>query len=1001
MHTQRSLLTLLLLTVLCTCGRAQVVINEFSAANLDSFTDVFDKTEDWIELYNTGAEAVALGGWHLSDKENKPGKYEIPAGTTIPAGGHLLFICSGRDLVKDGQFHTNFKLTQTKANEVVLLSNPAESILEMHAIGFNLVEHAHARVTDGAAEWKVATVPTFGTSNNGAPLINGYTAAPTMDLAAGFYDTTQTVTITNTEANSVLRYTLDGTNPTELSPLYTTPITVEATTVVKARAFSNDADILPGKLDFNTYFINEDYSLAVFSVAADSVLDLAAGFGDVIPIGSLEYFNIDKEREATSFGSLNRHGQDSWVLDHRSLDWVSRDEMGYSKAVEAPLFKNSDRDEYQKFMFRNSGDDNYPAIEDGQHEGATHIRDEYVQTLAVEGGMELDSRIVERVILFLNGKYWGVYGMRERPVDHDYTDEYYDQGKYEIQYLTTWGTTELQYGGEQALTDWQNLRDFILENDMSVEENYETVDDSLNLTSLTDYMLVNLNTVAIDWLNYNTGWWRGRNPEGKHKKWGYILWDLDATFGYYINYTGVPNEGPEALVCDIEEIAVSVDEFFNGTDQDSVDVSSCATIINGTAPYPVTDSIQAYVLETDNFCCNGEWDATCQGSYDETLEYVNNGGLLSDLNVSEPDTIVADSCQTIINGTAPYPVTDSIQTYVFQADGFCCGVEWDGTCQDQYNVILEYVNDGGALEDLGGQGPLVPGGEIAGNVGKHEQIFLKLIEESSEFRQLYYGRYADMMNTTFSCENMNYKLDSMLATIEPEMPRQIERWGGTLEEWQRNVLELKAFINERCNGLAANLPACYNELNGPYEVTLLTEPNGIGEIDFNTLDIEAFPWSGDYYGGMRNKIKAKVFDEFEGEYVFSHWESRSGNVIFPDSLTRKAEVELTAADTLVAVFSTISSTDDFATRHAVEVFPNPTSGAITLSYQLGEPASVELALYSVLGRKIKNFPLASGFQNAGGQRADFSFDAGTPNGLYLLKLRIGAEQRVFKINLVR
>ena len=46
-----------------------------------------------------------------------------------------------------------------------------------------------------------------------------------------------------------------------------------------------------GKMDFNTYLIDEDFTLAVFSVAADSVLDLAGGNGPVIPIGSLEYFN--------------------------------------------------------------------------------------------------------------------------------------------------------------------------------------------------------------------------------------------------------------------------------------------------------------------------------------------------------------------------------------------------------------------------------------------------------------------------------------------------------------------------------------------------------------------------------------------------------------------------------------------------------------------------------------------------------------------------------------
>ncbi|MGB1217550.1 MAG: CotH kinase family protein, partial [Saprospiraceae bacterium] len=434
----------------------------------------------------------------------------------------------------------------------------------------------------------------------------------------GFYTGTQTITITNNEPNSVLRYTTNGDNPTAASPIYSSPITVSITTVVKAQAFSNDASILPGKMDFNTYFINEDFTLAVFSVAADEVINLANGDGVLIPIGSLEYFNTDKEREATSYGSLNRHGQDSWVLDHRSIDWISRDEMGYSKAVNAELFSYSDRDEYQKFMFRNSGDDNYPAINDGDHEGSTHIRDEFIHQLAQDGGMKLDVRAVERVILFLNGEYWGVYGMRERPVDHDYTKEYYDQGKYDIQYLSTWGNTEIEYGGQQAQDDWANLRNFILNNDMSVDANYQIAEDSINLTSMIDYFLVNLNVVASDWLNYNTGWWRGRDLDGDHKKWGYILWDLDASFDYYINYSGVPDISPNAEPCDLEEIGDFMDDFFGsgGTYNPVANPDQCQTILNGLSPYPYTDTIYQAVIAYDSYCCGTDWDNICQDAYD-------------------------------------------------------------------------------------------------------------------------------------------------------------------------------------------------------------------------------------------------------------------------------------------------------------------------------------------------------------------------------------------------
>ena len=917
-------------TIPLSAQMAMVTVNEYSASNLLSYTDSFLRTEDWIELYNTSNVPVDISGWHLSDKETKPEKWAIPSGTFIPANGYLLFLCSGRDAVVNGEFHTNFKLTQTQGSDQVVLSNPNGEILEIHPLNITLTEHSNCRATDGSDSWMVCTEASPEASNDGADKFERYTVAPSMDLEAGFYSGTQTVNITNNEPNSILRYTLDGTNPTDFSPIYDGPITLNETQVIKAQAYSNDANVLVGKMDFNTYFIDDEYILPVFSVAADEVLDLAGGNGPIIPIGSIEYFNKDDQREATSFGSLNRHGQDSWVLDHRSLDWISRDEMGYSKAVNAPIFDASDRDEYQKFMFRNSGDDNYPAIDDGAHEGSTHIRDEYIQTLAVEGGMKLDHRTVQRVHLFLNGQYWGLYGMREKVVDHDYTNEYYNQGKYDLQYLGTWGTTDIEYGGIQAQDDWIRLRNFILENDMSVEENYRIAEDSLNMTSMIDYFLVNLTAVASDWINYNTGWWRGRNLEGDHKKWGYILWDLDATFDYYINYSGVPNISPDAQPCDLEEIADFMDEFFG----------------------------------------NG------------------NGGGGNGGGVDDPS-----QCTTILNGSSPYPADDPIYIAVVNQDAFCCETDWDDVCQQAYN---DAASGGGGGNPGGGIG-LDPDGDV----GKHEKILLKLLEQNAEFKQLYYSRYADMMNTTFTCENMLGTLDRMLDDIRPEMPKQIARWGGTMQEWESNVDRLRGFIEERCTLLDDGMLACYDELTGPYEITLVSEPENVGEIDFNTLDREDLPWTGNYFGGMENKIKAKVLKDYEDEYEFSHWESKSNNMIFPDANTRKAAITLTTPDTLVAVFQQITGVNDIDQKYDLSLYPNPAKDYLTFEYELDQSSDVSISLHTVLGNKIKQFNKNSGRKSTGShiEKIDIT-DVSFTTGLYLLKVKINIEERTFKVNLV-
>ena len=102
---------------------AQVVINEYSASNLRDFQDNHGKYEDWIELYNNSSQVVDLGGWYLSDKESKPKKWKIPTGTKINPHDFLLFWVSGRDEVIDGQYHTNFKFTQTNGDEFAVLTN--------------------------------------------------------------------------------------------------------------------------------------------------------------------------------------------------------------------------------------------------------------------------------------------------------------------------------------------------------------------------------------------------------------------------------------------------------------------------------------------------------------------------------------------------------------------------------------------------------------------------------------------------------------------------------------------------------------------------------------------------------------------------------------------------------------------------------------------------------------------------------------------------------------
>ena len=65
---------------------------------------------------------------------------------------------------------------------------------------------------------------------------------------------------------------------------------------------------------------------------------------------------------------------------------------------------------------------------------------------------------------------------------------------------------------------------------------------------------------------------------------------------------------------------------------------------------------------------------------------------------------------------------------------------------------------------------------------------------NEDFFNDYINRWQDLATTDLSCANMIAVLDSMVAVIDPEMPRQIATWGGTYTEWQSNVQDVRDFI---------------------------------------------------------------------------------------------------------------------------------------------------------------------------------------------------------------
>ncbi|MDG1333968.1 MAG: CotH kinase family protein [Crocinitomicaceae bacterium] len=714
---------------------SQIVINEYSCSNSNGPTDAFGEQEDWVELYNATGGAIDISGYYLSDKSGNLTKWQVPAGVSVPAGGYTMVFGSKRDQVSGAELHPSFSWTQTKGEWIVLANDLGNVVDSIKIVHMTKEDHSVGRSTDGAADWKLFTAPTPNGQNMGAQPF--YTPTPVMDLAPGFYTGTQTVTITCAEVGATIRYTLDGSTPNGSSTVYAGPITISSTTVV--RAFADGAN-QPSFNETNTYFIDVTHPIPVVSVCSDEIYDLIAngnGWGGN-RIGSFELWEMDGTFIDEGEGDFNKHGNDSWAYDQRGFDVIMRDQFGYNGDIEHQIFPEKSRTDFQRLIMKPAANDNYP-FEDG-----AHIRDAFVHMLSIHADMKLDERTSRACVLYLNGQYWGAYEMREKVDDHDYTDYYYGQGKFDLQFLKTWGGTWSEYGGAQAQTDWDDLVAYILANDISIPANYEYVDSTLNWRSLCDYFMFNSYIVSQDWLNWNTAWWRGMDQTATKKKWRYILWDMDASFGHYVNYTGIPDPSANADPCNVE-----------------------------------------------------------------------------------------------------------------------------------------------GLPNPGGQG--------------HTDILVKLMADTAIVEQYYITRYIDLINNEFSCEYMNFLLDSMINEIDPEMGDQIATWGGTYANWQGAVQTLRDFIDERCIAMETGLVNCY-DLTGPFDITFVSDPPGAGEIKVNSIWQDNLPWTASYYGQIQTNTIARPFTGYE----FDYWSYTTGPMLSPD-IEDTNGIMITGPETITAHFRAVGS----------------------------------------------------------------------------------------------
>jgi hypothetical protein len=504
---------------------AQLKINEFMASNQSTVKDPdFNSFADWIEIYNPTENAVSLENYFITDDFSAPAKYKIPSGIVQPKGYLILW---ADDQAKG--LHANFKLSAS--GEAIALLSPDGRIVDSVTFGEQGTDISMGRYPDGGGEWFQFFPASPGRANSGSAIYNRL-SAPVVATPGGFYKQPVFVSASIEAPQASIHFTMNGKIPTLNDSIYKSPVKIDSTAVIRFRAFKTG--YLPGETVTNTYFINEENVLPVFSLVTDPD-NLFSDTSGIYVAGTrgitgncsttpknwnqdwerpvnIQLFEIDRSKGFHFDAGLKIYGGCSRIYDMKSLALYFRSDYG-PETLNYRLFNDIPLTEYNNFILRSGGQDWW----------RTMFRDEMAQTLIMQG-MDVDCQAYRPSLVFINGNYWGIHNIREKYNEH-YLHYHHgtDENNIDLIQISKTGIADL---GD--LSAYTALLNFLNNNNIARPENYEYIKSIVDINEYIDYQIAEIYGANGDWPGYNMKFWREKKSGGK---WRWLIFDLDYVFG--------------------------------------------------------------------------------------------------------------------------------------------------------------------------------------------------------------------------------------------------------------------------------------------------------------------------------------------------------------------------------------------------------------------------------------------------------------------------------------
>lgn len=272
-------------------------------------------------------KAIAIqSGWNDSDiatgTYNVTGRVATP--TFSPAGGS--FATPPTVSISTATASASIRYTTDG-------SDPSETHGEPYSIPIQLTGSTLIKAIAYLADWDDSYI------NSANYVVNPQVASPIFTPAGGYYSSAQNVSISSYTSGAEIRYTLDGSEPDQLTGLvYSTPIAVDRYTMVRARAYK--AEHLDSAISSAEYFFitanpvlapiagayPEPFDITMDSSTAGASFRYTMDGTDPTPTSGIEYTgSFTLNQSATIRAIAYKDG------------WISSNVVIYSYVINGPV----------------------------------------------------------------------------------------------------------------------------------------------------------------------------------------------------------------------------------------------------------------------------------------------------------------------------------------------------------------------------------------------------------------------------------------------------------------------------------------------------------------------------------------------------------------------------------------------------------------------------------------------------------------------------------------